>query len=248
MTDPEFVIAVGDLHGNSLWTFSQLPQIRRLVPDEDPLIVLSLGDFGFWPGASFASDVSAIARELGIRVLVTPGNHEDYGTMLPAWEDSFSSDHSLVALPRGTRWTWHGRTWLSVGGATSPDRESRTEGVSWWPEEELTDEEVTAIVAGGPADVLLTHDVGTAVDLHLPPWPRMWPESERVRAEAHRDRVQRLTDGISPQWQVHGHYHQFHRSYVPATNTHVTGLNMDGKAGNWGVLNVRDMEWEEFNE
>lgn len=246
--DPELVIVAGDWHGNWLWAVSQLAEMRHLVPGEDPLYVLHCGDFGFWPGSSFASEAGAIARELGIIIRVTPGNHEDYGEMLPAWEGSFISDASLVALPRGTRWTWHGREWLSAGGATSPDREARVEGRSWWPGEELTDKDVTEIIADGHADVLITHDVGTSVDLHLPPWPRMWPESERVRAQAHREREQRLADGVLPGWQLHGHYHQFHRTYVPSTGTHVTGLDADGKPGNWGILNVREMEWGMFSE
>jgi Calcineurin-like phosphoesterase len=251
MADPGRVIVAGDWHGNLPWAASQLAAMRAAVPDEGPLLVLHAGDFGFWPGSSFARDVTAIARELGIRVLVTPGNHEDYRGQLPAWEGSAAGDAALVALPRGTRWTWHGHRWLSCGGATSPDRAWRAEGVNWWPEEELTPAEVTAAIMAGPADVLITHDAGDAVALPLGPWPRGWGQVEHQHALAHRRRVQRLADGVVPGLWVHGHYH-LHASQSVELGWHgrqcaVTSLSCDGTPGNWGILDARSLTWEAFN-
>jgi Calcineurin-like phosphoesterase len=255
--DPGLVIVCGDTHGNIPWMLSQMAAMRVAVPEdrEPELVVIHVGDFGFWPGSDFPGLVNMVARELRMRIWVTPGNHEDYRSDgehgVRAWTGTVIEDNNaLVALHRGTRWTWHGLHWLSAGGATSPDRSIRTEGHTWWPEEELTRDEVRAAIAGGPADVLVTHDVGTAVDLSLPPWPSFWAEDERRRAERHRELVQDLADGVAARWWLHGHYHKFHQSVASllgARDVFVTGLSNDGTPGNWGVLNVRTMTWERFS-
>jgi hypothetical protein len=249
MTDPKRVIVAGDWHGNFLWATSQLAAMRHAVPDEVTLYIIHCGDYGFWPGSTFASDTNAIARGLNIRILVTPGNHEDYAKMLPAWEGSIISDANLVALPRGTRWEWHGKKWLSVGGATSPDRNARIAGVNWWPEEELTQWEATAIAEAGPADVLVTHDVGDDVPLPLEPWPRCWPESEYRRARRHRQRVQTMAGSIRPRLWMHGHFHLHNQQVLDMGwgQCQVTSLSNDGKPGNCGILDTRTLEWEGFN-
>jgi hypothetical protein len=254
LADPERVIIAGDWHGNFLWAASQLAAMRCVIPEEEEevLYVLHCGDFGFWPGSSFAEDVDFLARGLGIRIWVTPGNHDDYRGKngVPAWlATTIEDNNALIALKRGTRWSWHGHEWLSVGGATSPDRSIRIEGANWWPEEEVTYRDVIIATARGPADVLLTHDVGHSVPLRLPAWPRVWGEAELKRAQAHRLRMDAIFSAVKPQLWLHGHYHLFHESLITGGERpcRVTGLSLDGGSGNWGVLSAKSLEWEAFN-
>lgn len=250
MDDPEYVVIWGDVHGNWPWASRQLRAMRSLVPDEDPLTVCHVGDFGFWPpAADFAIRMNQLATDLNTRIWVTPGNHEWYPEMLkPEWlsADPVHDDRHLVALNRGTRWQWHGRTWLSAGGAASADRFLRVTGESWWPEEELANEEVTRIIADGPADVLVTHDAGSAVPLDLGVWPVIWGEEARQRCLAHRELVQRLADEVKPSHWWHGHYHQHKRHDIEMGHgsVRVTGLSLDGTPGNWAIVNVKTMKLE----
>jgi hypothetical protein len=252
VSDPKRVIVAGDWHGNLKWSMIQLSAMRQAVPDEDVLFVLHAGDFGLWPGSNFADCIGNFADELNIKVMVTPGNHEDYEQIKSRryWSaDGIRSAHPVTVLDRGTRWQWHGRTWLSAGGAASPDQRFRIPGRSWWPEEELADDEVTAITADGAVDVLLTHDVGTVVPLGLQPWPQVWGEAARSKCDMHRTRMDRLAAGVQPSRWLFGHYHLFTERNVEAPwgMVKATGLDMDGATKNWGVLNVRTLEFEEFN-
>lgn len=248
MNDPKRVVLAGDWHGRTQWALIQLATMRIIIPEEQEpvLYVLHCGDFGFWPGADFAETVALVARELGIRIWVTPGNHEDYRGKngVRGWERSPGvHGDALMALRRGARWQWHGRTWLSAGGATSPDRNVRVEGMNWWPEEELTNREVAQIIRDGPAQVLITHDVGSGVTVPFrEEWPRFWPESEHIRARQHRSRVQNLADFTGPELWVHGHYHLFHDQHLEMSwgRCHVTGLDMDGGPKNWGRSQCQD--------
>lgn len=61
-------------------------------------------------------------------------------------------------FPRPARLTIDGRSVLSLGGGTSVDRGSRIEGLTWWPDEAITDEHVAAAIAGGPANLVLAHE------------------------------------------------------------------------------------------
>ena len=252
MSDPSHVIICGDWHGNYSWASRQLEIMRQVVPDEDQLFVLHLGDFGVWPGSEFADKMDEMAQRLNLKIMVTPGNHEDYTQIkvMRYWSpDGINSKRGVTVLERGTRWTWHGRTWLSVGGAASADRVFRIPGLSWWPEEELTDDQVGHVIADGHADVLLTHDVGSVVPLDLGKWPLAWGEKARRACESHRQRLDWLAAIVKPKWWYHGHYHQFAQQAITASwgGVKVTSLDMDGRAMNWGVLDTRTLEFEGFN-
>ena len=91
------------------------------------------------------------------------GNHEDFGQLaqlaaaiVPDGRNEIRPN--ILHLPRGYRWEWHGLTWLACGGGVSLDEAGRTEGIDWWPQEEITSGQEAAIIAGGHADVMVCHD------------------------------------------------------------------------------------------
>ena len=47
---------------------------------------------------------------------------------------------------------------LALGGAVSLDRAGRTEGVDWWPQEEITPRQAASVIEAGPAAVMVTHE------------------------------------------------------------------------------------------
>ena len=64
----------------------------------------------------------------------------------------------LWVLPRGFRFTPGGHTFLPSGGAASVDFEWRSPGHDWRVAEAPTAVQVEMAVAGGPVDVMLTHE------------------------------------------------------------------------------------------
>jgi hypothetical protein len=179
-----------------------------------------------------ASDAD-VHELLGIEPLTA-----DYGWITPR----------IRWLPRGTRWTWNGKTWLALGGAVSVDKNMRTEGVSWFPEEEITDREEASIIAEtlvhGRADVILSHDAPSSESLNLGIPAREWLPMI-PRAEAHRDRIERICAAVKPSWIFHGHYHMAKTGFAQAPwgQYEYTALDMDGTRHNWGILDTKTMNF-----
>jgi hypothetical protein len=240
----------GDWHGNTTWAVHVIGTAARVLHEERPLI-LHLGDFGIWPGQSGRAYLDAVRgacldRNAVVRFI--DGNHEDFTQLqgLRIGERGSPADEAVRWIPRGTRWTWHGRNWLALGGGVSLDRALRAEGRSWWPDEEITQDEASAVIAAGPADVLLSHDCPAGVKHSFPPPPAFWDQRDIARNDAHRERLQGVVTAVRPRWLVHGHLHRAYQricdfGYGPVE---VTGLDCDGGKGqNHAVLDVRLMQW-----
>src|SRR5258707_8163195 len=148
-------------------------------------------------------------------------------------------------LPRGYRWDWHGRTWLACGGGVSLDKAARTEGLDWWPEEEITSGQESALVAGDHADVMVSHDCPSSVAHTFPRPPPEWAPADLARNEAHRERLQRIVAAVRPSHLIHGHLHRAYQrtcdfGYGPLQ---VTGLAADGSLRNFAVLDVASLSY-----
>lgn len=255
---PNRVLVAGDWHGNTEWAVKVIRLADELLAGEHVKVIIHLGDFGIWPGANGAEYLGAVSEALADdrhELLFIDGNHEDFG-----WLDvveagkrhpdgSIHPPHSIAPsvwwMPRGYRWEWHGRTWLAVGGGVSLDRVIRTEGRNWWPQEEITDEQEAAIIKGGHADVMISHDRPSGVVHTFPDRPSWWDPRDIARSERHEERMQRIVDAVRPSHLIHGHLHRCYGrtcdfGYGPVR---VTGLNRDGEAGNYALLDVRTMEW-----
>jgi hypothetical protein len=262
--DPRHVLIAGDWHGNLDWALHVLDEADKLFTraSEPRRIVIQLGDFGFRPAPANPDlqALNAALRERGMELWFIDGNHDYHPDLRAATvlEHSFDNypvgsarllgHHRIRYLPRGTRWSWAGRTWLAVGGAASVDRLARTEGVDWWPEEEITAEQEAAVIAAGPADVLLSHDCPDS----LVPFDKMmtleemrynYPHwiPELPRARAHSARLERIVSATGVSRIFHGHYHvardDYYRMPQPP-DVHVTGLDMDGTPRNYELVDV----------
>jgi len=166
--DDAMVSLAGDWHGNTPWVMKAVDWTAAAGSK----IVLHLGDFGIWPGPSgkkYLSQVSKKCDLLGLDIVVTLGNHEDWNRIEGLWENDKRRDDSgnplpieieehVVLLPRPYRFMLGGKSFLSLGGAASVDVDGRTNGRDWWPDEALTVGMVEAAKAGGYADVMLTHE------------------------------------------------------------------------------------------
>jgi hypothetical protein len=251
---PRRILVVGDWHGNEDWALSTIRRVPGVLGGEPHRLVLQLGDFGVWPdeaGQAYLAHVSAAMAQVQAELWFIDGNHEDFPQLARLARAGTTPDGRvpvrpcLFHLPRGYRWTWHGRRWLACGGAVSLDRARRTEGLDWWPEEEISDAEEAAIIAGGHADVLISHDCPSGV-AHAFGRPPSWLAPEDLaRADAHRRRLQRIVDAVQPTYVIHGHLHRAYQrncdfGYGPVQ---VTGLDSDSRLRNFATLDVVAMTW-----
>jgi hypothetical protein len=255
--EPGKIIVAGDWHGNTAWACHVIERAAELLKDEEHKLILHAGDFGIWPGESGRDYVSALTAKLAaldVHVHFIDGNHEDFTQVSQFDPWMRMSEHPrIVHLPRGMRWTWHGQTWLALGGAVSVDKALRTEGVSWWPGECITLDQAAAAILDGPADVMLTHDAPLCAPVHLmEPPPIAWARVDLLKSWLHRSLLQDVMFHVKPSFLIHAHYHQAYQRVVsvPSITGHelddieITALNMDGQPGNWAVLDTRTMEWE----
>lgn len=245
------VALAGDWHGNTPWALKKLKDLHANAIRT----VLHVGDFGLWPsqsGSAYLRAVTEACKQYDMTIYVTDGNHEDHDRLAaiePVDGKRWVSDH-VAFYERGHRWRWQDHTFVSFGGAASIDYEHRTEGVSWWPGEVPTDAEVARAIAGGPADVLLTHDApspGTpTIEQIIRTNPLGLSREARTYAQAGRSKVTRVFRGLQPRLNVHGHMH-----YDERITRHLDGfdhptetisLSCDGDTGNIAILRIWDLK------
>ncbi|WP_159599171.1 metallophosphoesterase [Agromyces humi] len=242
----------GDWHGNHMWIQQKIPALARAHPDVQT--ILHLGDFGIWPGPTGKKFLTSVdywvgkAREAGSnlsRILVTVGNHEDHDRL----EKRFASrpgepiqlSETVWALPRPYRFTLNGVRFLSLGGGASVDFPWRAEGRTWWPAERITDEQVDAAIAGGAADIMLTHETvngGTrAIETILASNPHGFLLHALAYSAESRMQVTRVWNAVRPRVLFHGHMHAKDMITLPDGRS-VRSLGCDQQAGNIGVLEL----------
>ena len=235
----------GDWHGNGRWARHVLESMAAA----GVTVVEQLGDFGVWPGVQgqqYLDEVQGAARRAGITVYVTPGNHEDYDQInaMPVGDDGlqhWEGRPNIALRPRGMRWELGGRTFVSLGGAPSIDYQGRTEGVSWWKEEMITEEEALAVAEGGYADIMLAHDSpdgGTRRVQSIIANPSSWSYAGLAYAKQGRALMNLAYMGVKPLLFAHGHYHVWDDSGEEDAVTRFLSLNADGFAGNGCLLDL----------
>ncbi|WP_354025928.1 hypothetical protein [Conyzicola nivalis] len=105
---------------------------------------------------------------------------------------------------------------------------------------------MTAAVAGGPVDVLITHetiDGGTAkVEAVLRSNPQRWDEAALEYSRRSRRLVTALWGGVIPDLFIHGHLHTADRVELP-TGQRIVSLGSDRQKKNIGVIHLGDLAW-----
>ena len=142
-----FVIA-GDIHGtldiDKLIRYFDNTEIE--YTKEDYLILAGdVGVCGFSPIDE--ADTRSVLRNLPVTVLFIDGNHENFQQLdsypIDIWNGGkvHILEDDIIHLMRGQYFEIEGTSFFTFGGAYSIDRDSRVEGVTWFPEEIPTEEE-----------------------------------------------------------------------------------------------------------
>jgi len=181
------IYITGDTHGKidleRIAAFSSSANGKKLTK-EDYLIVL--GDFGCcWFGKprkgtkwyyaleadgllDYDSDVKGFWRTRNWTTLFIDGNHENHDLLdkypISEWHGGkvhFIADN-VIHLMRGQVFDIEGKTFFTMGGAQSTDKEYRKPGKSWWAREMPSDAEYKEALANlekhdMKVDYVLTH-------------------------------------------------------------------------------------------
>ena len=115
----------------------------------------------FWRknGSDAKSFITYFERYYNFNLYFIDGNHERFPSLNALEEDEnhmgYVSEH-IRHLKRGRVYNIQGKKILTIGGADSIDKFRRTEGLDWWKDETITDEDI-ARVEPGYYDYVLTH-------------------------------------------------------------------------------------------
>jgi len=245
ITLPDERVAVcGDWHGNLGWARMLARALPALAPEVTTM--LHLGDWWMSPAAT-----DEVFAETNIeRIYVTLGNHEPWGEITPLLNEhpgaAVRVSDIIWLLPRPARLTIGGRRVLSLGGASSVDRESRVEGWTWWSDEAITDEHVARAIAGGPADLMLTHESPANTPVRpvreiLRKNPYRFPEAALEASAASRARISEVWDAVHPELLTHGHMH-IAAGGKTDDGRRVASLGREGQNWNLGILDMRTLK------
>ncbi|WP_327143427.1 metallophosphoesterase family protein [Nocardia sp. NBC_01327] len=221
-------------------------------------------------GRRYFDVVNKAARRAGVTVYFLDGNHDKSSLLHELYDEKRDEEGFLVCrkhlrfAPRGHRWTWEDTTFAAFGGARSTDkgwrlaREARKEeqaairrrygsgrhpntaGMLWFPEEEMTDDELETLLAAqdSPVDILLTHDKPRA---SAPKFNR----KNKPECFPNQDRIQRVVEQLRPALHFHGHLHYRYTESIPSGPDHwtrVEGLAADPDASHHPTYTV-EQSW-----
>ncbi len=208
------VMIVGDIHGR--WD-----KLNTLINKKKPDIVLSTGDFGWWPkmvvrgnyGYEKGWELEGIKPQ-GSKVYWCDGNHEDHWNI-----EQFTPDNPIYPvklydgvfyMPRGTILELpDGRNVLFIGGGDSVDKDYRTLGIDWFPEEIPNYNEIDhALSHDKKIDIVISHTC-----------PEEWtPRPTILTVDKDKDPTRKMLSSIldkyRPELWYHGHWHVYKDGYT----------------------------------
>lgn len=167
------IYITGDTHRRyhfaKLWRFAK--EHTELTKQD---YVIIAGDFGCGLIPRLLEKDLQLYSDLPFTILFVDGNHENFD-----WLNTFSVEQwnggkvhrirsDIIHLMRGQIYEIEGKTLFTFGGALSQDKESRTEGISWWKEEMPTYEEFDEAIRNlnryrNKVDYVITHSCSERV-------------------------------------------------------------------------------------
>lgn len=165
------VFLTGDTHGHYDTLKLSLFAEKREDLDKDDYVII-LGDFGvLWSEDEYDDNTEYLLKmykKLPFTVLWLDGNHENFNLLEKfKTRDMFGGKvrritKDIYHLERGYIFEIYGKKFFVCGGATSIDKAYRTEYTSWWPQENISNEDFERSIENlakhnNSVDFVLTH-------------------------------------------------------------------------------------------
>lgn len=217
------IIVAGDLHGD--WG-----HMNDLINKKNPDVILQCGDFGYWPKLEVSKPVLYGNQKpwklQGIKcketqVLWCDGNHEDHWSL----KENDPNYDNVIYCPRGAvRTLLDGRTVLFIGGADSIDKDQRTLGIDWFPEEVISYKDyLEAIKYQGKVDIVISHTCPREFNMDSQTYQKITDPS--------RAALSAILTHFRPDLWYFGHWHE--NKVGQYNNTRWESLDYPGHGGKW---------------
>jgi len=225
------ILITGDIH-------NEFHRLNELINKKKPEAVICCGDFGFWPKFNNKTrgtrPLSSIKLQEAEWLRWIDGNHEDFWSL--AQRESDEIEPGIIYQPRGSTYTLpDGRVILFMGGAYSIDKEWRTIGIDWFPEETITPRDFENL-PDIDVDIFVTHTCPSELvhDVRKG-YPEKGPEiSNQALSELWRM--------YKPSLWFFGHWHQYKEIKMMGTKCYC--LSAPGLGGRWWMWLPEERRWQ----
>lgn len=248
--DTHAIAFVGDIHGKpAAFEHTLATALNRGVTS-----IVQVGDFWIYDGSKEPTKLERIITRVCrdarmdadlVDYRFIDGNHENFDFLTPDAADPVRISEHVTYIPRGSRVTLAGADLLFLGGASSADREWRTEGKTWWPAENITEDQLDRALTTsgrGPVDVLVTHEATTAVFADLcARGGHTFDKMNDPPGDANRVKLDQLVDAARPRALVHGHHHTGYASVHDGVR--VVSLSLETRVGSVAILDTDSWTW-----
>ncbi len=217
----------GDIHAD--WS-----KLNQLISRHHPDLILQVGDFGFWPHFhnTYGFSKKKKFNQFGIKnhetkIAWIPGNHENWDDLNCISKDEpYEIQDGITYCPFGTVLEVNGYNILCCGGAESIDKDWRIEGVSWWRDEIINQEEMDNLPECD-IDIVISHTA-----------PRNWIENSIFKKYGRSKdpstlALQLIFEKYRPKRWYSGHFHKYLKTEIDGCTW--TSLDMAGNQGNWWI-------------
>lgn len=151
------IVVMGDIHAD--WSTLNTFMNRK----RESQIFLQCGDFGYFPRHKVKSKNPKYPKKSfpkvpkNSKLYFCDGNHEDHESLQKLGEDNEVYPRTLYMRRGRTLTLPDGRVVLFMGGADSIDKDSRTQGFDWFPEENITAKDIYNLDPNMKIDIVISH-------------------------------------------------------------------------------------------
>ena len=194
-------IAVGDIHG-------EFTPLISIIKENRNTILLQCGDFGWWKFLSKRiMDLDRTCNENNVIIHWCEGNHEDH--LFIKQNDMVTPN--IIYQPRGSTVKLpDGRVVLFIGGADSIDKKYRTAGYDWFPDENITMDDIDNL-PDIDVDVIISHTAPDYFDLGLPTTGSFIGVDLSTYKDNNRVLLNMAYDKYKPKEWYFGHFHKYRK-------------------------------------
>lgn len=225
--ETENIAVIGDWHSDLIYA----TKIINLLKLYNITYIVHTGDFSYYSEKSiFIAGLQKLLKKNNMILLFVDGNHENHPLLFNLATNQTTTFKTLRKniwyIPRGNKWTFNGVLWMGIGGAVSINKKKLVEGSTWFPEEEITKEELSKATTGDKARVIITHDAPYNIQKlrNLYDIP-MKKHSQEIldKSDNHQKMIEKIMNYHQPDYLFHGHHHL--RYTEELNNTTVIGLD-----------------------
>lgn len=210
------ILVTGDIH-------NEFGRLNEIISKKRPDLVICCGDFGYWPNVPWGASLSNIKLQTAEKLLWCDGNHEDHWALKQRETDELAP--GVIYMPRGSTYTLpDGRTIMFMGGAWSIDKEMRTMGVDWFPEETICPADLYDLPEI-KVDIFITHTCPDELVMDL---IKFYPEK---KYEPSNQALSELWKMYKPDLWIFGHWHHYKEGIMMGTKWYA--LSAPGMSGRW---------------